>query len=183
MKQTILRPGDVAVALQLAITPDTTLAITADATGRSVGEIHNGVRRLVAAGLVDAAARRVFREPLLRFIRWGVPHAFPVTLGGPAIGIPTGWDAPGARGEPQVNPTDGEGSGRVLYVWPTANGEGRGIALQPLYPITSDVATRNPQLWLALAMVDAIRLGGAREGDAAARKLAAVVHGSNDAGT
>lgn len=179
MKQIALRPGDVAVALQLAIEPGNTLAIMAELTGRSIGEIHNAVRRLTASGLIEAETRRVYRDPLLRFVRWGVPHAFPVTLGGPATGIPTGWDAPGARDDPALAVGRSE---LVSYVWPAATGASRGIALQPLYPIAPEVAERNPRLWLAMAMVDAIRLGGAREGDAAARKLDLAVRGPDPAG-
>jgi hypothetical protein len=173
MKQIILRPGDVAVAIQMAMSPSRTMAATAEMVGRSVGEVHNAVSRLTAAGLIHPETRSVYREPLLRFIQWGVPHAFPAVMGGSAIGIASGWHALVAAGD--ASPEDVIPNDRMPYVWPSADGLTRGIALQPLYPITVHIAAQNRPLWIALAMVDVIRTGGARETAAAMTKLDAVV--------
>ncbi len=44
-----LKPADVAVALQLSLTPDVPYRELAEDVGISHGEVHNAVRRLKAA--------------------------------------------------------------------------------------------------------------------------------------
>lgn len=173
MKIVVLRPGDIAVALQLATSAGDTLAKTAKAVGRSIGEVHNAIIRLTAARLADPDTRLIYRDPLLRFIEWGVPHAFPATIGGPAVGVPTSWDAV-PRGVNAAETDDGQAT-RIRYVWPSVGGAARGLALYPLYPITPAIVDANRPLWAALALVDAVRTGGAREAGAAARALAALL--------
>ncbi len=48
-------------------------------------------------------------------------------------------------------------------VWPDAYGEVRGLALKPLYPQTTKAARRDPAFHEALACIDALRMGNARE--------------------
>jgi hypothetical protein len=162
MKSTALRPGDVAIALQLSVSPANTLAETAHFVGRSIGEVHNATRRLASARLLDAGERTVHTGILTRFIRYGVPHAFPPTFGGPAVGMGTAT----GTAEPWV------AEGSVDFVWPHARGAQRGTAVAPLYPLTPEVVERNRMLWHLLSLVDTVRIGGAREADAAIGHLA-----------
>jgi hypothetical protein len=60
-------------------------------------------------------------------------------------------------------------SDRTL-VWPAAEGTVRGDSLTPLYPAAVGLPTRDPALYEILTLVDAIRVGRARE-RALARKL------------
>jgi hypothetical protein len=48
-------------------------------------------------------------------------------------------------------------------VWPSANGWARGDTLMPLYGGAADLPGRDPALYQALTLVDAIRAGRARE--------------------
>src|SRR3990172_3332809 len=89
MKQQTLRPGDVVVALQVALSPEATLTAIAELSGRSLGEVHNAITRLRSAGLMDPERRKVEREPLMQFVRWGVPYAFPPAIGGATVGVAT----------------------------------------------------------------------------------------------
>jgi hypothetical protein len=57
--------------------------------------------------------------------------------------------------------------GELPLVWPDAEGTVRRQAIEPLYRTVPEVARRNPKLYELLALVDALRCGGARE-----RKLA-----------
>ena len=68
-----LKPQDIAVALQLALTPGVTYAALAAATGLSQGEVHNAVRRLRGARLVLADAAQVHATALMEFLDDGVP--------------------------------------------------------------------------------------------------------------
>lgn len=48
-------------------------------------------------------------------------------------------------------------------VWPYAEGQVRGISLAPLYQGAPKAALRDPKLYSALALCDAIRSGRTRE--------------------
>jgi DNA-binding Lrp family transcriptional regulator len=149
-----LKPQDIAVALQLALTPGLTYAALATATGISQGEVHNAVRRLRGARLVLAEATQVHRPALLEFLGSGVPYAFPAEAGAESRGVPTAHAA-GVLGE-GFSTTE-------FLVWPSVEGRARGASVVPLYDGAASTAARNPALYELLALVDAVRLGRARE--------------------
>lgn len=165
MKQPHTLPGDIATALALAISPGQKLAELAEGTAKSIGETHNAIRRLGQADLLEPGARSTAVEPLIQFIHWGLPFAFPALLGGPAIGIPT---AAMPLAEPAGPATSGgETVGLSEFVWPWASGPASGTALIPLYPAAPRLAAVNRPLFELLVLVDLVRVGGARERDAA----------------
>lgn len=144
--------GDVGMAVALAMEPLASLKRLAQLTCRSIGEVHNAERRLRAARLLRPDSRTVEREPLLRFIQWGVPYAYPPALGAMAVGVATA----------QVLPVEGEPA-EAEFVWPTADGLTRGQAFAPPYTRATELIIANPRLRRALALVDLIRIGGARD--------------------
>ena len=164
LKQPSLRPGDVAVALELALWPGQGLVPLATAVGISLGEAHNAVRRLRAARLLRPDARRVMVPSLLDFLVHGVPYAFPGVLGAEARGVPTAWSAP---------PLAGDFRDAEPVVWPSASGRLRGQSLTPLYGGAPGVAKGRPDLYELLALVDALRIGRARERARASAQLRA----------
>jgi DNA-binding Lrp family transcriptional regulator len=149
-----LKPADVAVALQLSLTPDAPYRALAEAVGISHGEAHNAVRRLQAARLLRAGSRVVKTEALLEFLLGGVPYVFAATPGAEVRGVPTAHAAP---------PLGVDFTGTDAYVWPSAEGRVRGAALEPLYAGAVHTATTNPALYELLGLVDALRAGRARE--------------------
>jgi hypothetical protein len=74
-----------------------------------------------------------------------------------ARGVPT------ADGTAPLNNQLMAAGGEPLPVWPTPRGTLRGSSLAPLYPGAPDAALRDPQLHACLALIDAIRIGRARE--------------------
>lgn len=160
MKQERMSVGDIGVAIALAIEPSATLKRLSEATCRSLGEVHNAERRLRAARLLKPDSRMVEREPLLRFIQWGVPHAYPPALGAMAIGVATA----------QLLPIDGEPE-EAEFVWPTAGGLTRGQGFAPPYPRAPQLIAANPQLRRLLSLVDLMRIGGARDQAAAIAEI------------
>lgn len=149
-----LKPADVAVALQLALTPEAPYRELAGAVGISHGEAHNAVRRLQAARLLRAGSRTVKAEALLEFLLGGVTYVFAATPGAEVRGIPTAHAAP---------PLAVDLLGADAYVWPSAEGRVRGAALEPLYAGAVQTEMHNPPLYELLALVDALRAGRARE--------------------
>ena len=146
------------MACQLASTPTAGFAELSDFIGLSTGECHNAVRRLEMAGLLNPGSRRPVVELLIRFLVHGVPHAFPAVIGPAAVGVPTAQSAPVFK---DLVVSD------EAYVWPDVDGTARGLALLPLFPKAAMTVRRNRRLYEALAAIDALRVGQARE-----RKLA-----------
>ncbi len=149
-----LKPQDVAVALQMLLTPDVTYAMLSASTGLSQGEVHNAVKRLRGARLVLADVQQVHTAALLEFVSSGVPYAFPASAGVESRGVPTAHSA-GALAA--------EFGGRDALVWPSVHGAMRGASVTPLYASAPSTAAKNPSLYELLTLVDAVRLGRARE--------------------
>lgn len=161
-RQPSLRPGDVAVALALALRPAQAFVPLAEGVGISLGEAHNAVRRLRAARLLRPDERRPAARALLDFVVSGVPYVFPGVLGPDARGVPTAWSAP---------PLAEAFRGADAVVWPSGAGTMRGQSLTPLYPGAPALARARPDLYELLALVDALRIGRARERGLATAQL------------
>jgi hypothetical protein len=56
-------------------------------------------------------------------------------------------------------------------VWPYGHGKLRGHSIVPLYPSVPEAATKDPKLHELLALVDALRVGKAREREIAICEL------------
>lgn len=149
-----LKPLDVVVALRLADAAGATYEELARALGVSPSMAHGSVRRLRHAGLVRPDSRAVNRLALLEFLEHGVRYAFPARPGSTVRGVPTAHAAP-----PLADRIVAEDA----LVWPAATGAVRGRAVVPLYPRAVELPERSPGLYESVALVDAIRVGRARE--------------------
>ena len=151
------KPQDVVVALKLALEDSfSSYAELGQALGLSASEVHAAVRRLADARLVDPDTKQVKREALRNFLVHGVPYAFPATPKEITRGMPTAWAAP-AMAE-KISSSD-----QIPPVWPDPQGQVQGAAVQPLYASVPGAARRDPELYRILALVDALRIGRARE--------------------
>jgi hypothetical protein len=56
-------------------------------------------------------------------------------------------------------------------VWPSLDGESEGPAIDPLYQQAVSLPRRCPELYEALTVVDALRIGRAREQELAVQEL------------
>lgn len=154
MRQESLRPHDVCVLLALALQPEASYRQLAETVGLSLGETHNAAKRLELARLAAPGDAPVNKKGTLEFISYGVPYVFPAQVGGPTRGIPTAFSAP---------PLQREISGSEAVVWPSASGSTRGPSLTPLSHTVSHIWETSQPLYELLALVDAIRVGRARE--------------------
>jgi hypothetical protein len=160
-----IKPQDIVVALKLSLSSERPIyADLALSLRMSASEVHSAVRRLVDARLLDPDAHTVRREALLEFLVHGVPYAFPVRPGEITRGIPTAWAAP-ALAE-KLGPTD-----QLPPVWPDPDGPVQGVLVRPLYRSVPRAALQDSNLHELLALVDALRLGRARERALAAQEL------------
>jgi DNA-binding Lrp family transcriptional regulator len=152
----VTKPQDIVVALKLSLGSNlSSYAELGQSLGMSASEVHAAVRRLVEARLVDPETRQVRREALRNFLVHGVPYAFPASPKGISRGMPTAWAAPAMSGQIQ--------SDQLPPVWPDPEGRVQGVAVQPLYASVPGAAHRDPELYHLLALVDALRIGRARE--------------------
>ena len=171
LMRTVLQPLDAATALAVALRPYRTFAVLAQDLGVSSSTAHQSVKRLLAAGLVREAGSGYSASinALEEFLLHGVKYAFPACRSKRQRGVPTAHSAPVLRASlgDDLEPT----------VWPSRLGSVIGTALEPLLPKAAELPARYPALYDALALVDALRIGTARDRDVAGRHLADVLDG------
>lgn len=166
-----LKPQDVLVLLKLALRGEGAWSYPqiAAGLGMSASEVHAAVKRALAAKLAVAQEPRrigVQSQNLLEFLVHGAKYAFPVARGPVTRGHPTSYAAPALRQRLVEN----EG---LPPVWPDPEGSVRGESFSPLYPSQAVIRAilADPPLYKAVALVDAIRGGAARERKVAAELL------------
>jgi hypothetical protein len=169
----VLKPQDVLVAVKAALLPPGVLFRYSDVArslGLSRSEVHAAVGRCLAAKLMGRIPHRVDaavvanRTNLLEFLLHGVRYAYPAQVGGVTRGIPTGYAAPILR--EHFAPTD-----TLPPVWPHPTGAVRGRSFEPLYASVPIAAANDPSVYAAMALVDAIRGGSARDRELSERLL------------
>ena len=102
------------------------------------------------------------KNNLLDFVEHGLRYVFPAEPGAIQRGLFTAHSAP---------PLDQLVSVNEPYVWPWAEGKERGQAIEPLHPGVPAACAQDSELYELLALVDAIRLGRAREKEQAVKEL------------
>lgn len=131
--------------------------------GISASEIHASVRRGIEAGLIDPESRLPLRKPLEEYLLHGVRYAFPAKPGAVARGVPTAYAAPPLA--------EKFSSDDLPPVWPDPQGTVRGVAVEPLYSCVVEATKSDSPLYELLALVDALRIGRARERNLAEEEL------------
>ena len=99
---------------------------------------------------------RANNRALKEFIEYGLKYVFPADPGKIMRGIPTSFAAPVMAGKLMS-------AGDVINVWPDPIGKEKGQSIQPLFKSVPRAVKQDPELYKLLALVDAIRLGNARE--------------------
>lgn len=120
----------------------------------SPSEVTESLARSAFAGLYDPARKKVMSRAFFEFLQYGLKYVFPQQPGALVRGIPTAHSA---------KPLADLIQSSEPYVWPSADGTVRGQAIEPLYPTIVQAVKNDPLLYEMLALVDAIRVGKARE--------------------
>ena len=164
MKQDVLKPQDLLVAMKLAVLGD--IEYSYESLGDSLGgmdqgAVHNAVERAKYASLIfgkknkRGGGLKVNRLALAEFIIHGAKYAFPAGESKAKIkGMPTA-DAIELIDE-QLAPSD-----RLHWVWPDDEGE-EGYRCNPLHKNAVDAAKKDNKLYELLALLDSQRVGDAR---------------------
>lgn len=134
--------------------------------GISQSEAHAAVKRLKRARLLHGPEMggRPNISATEEFLIHGLKYLFPAEHSSFVRGMPTSYAA-----EP-LNQLISQGKDPIP-VWPSPDGDVRGIGLIPLHKSVPLAAKRDPLLYSRLALIDAIRDGRARERNLAEKEL------------
>lgn len=159
-----LKPQDVLLLLKIVSNnnPTWNQKPIAEALGFSQSEVSEAVARCKFSGLLAPNGKIVMKLALMEFLQYGLPYVFPQKPGAVVRGIPTSHSATPLKEQIQSSED---------YVWPYGKGTVRGQAIVPLYPSVPEAALRDSVLHELLALVDALRVGRAREKELAVMEL------------
>lgn len=163
-KQQILSPHDIVILLKIVSYGNQPWfqKPLAEALGISQSEISKSLNRSKYAGFLAPNGKTVMRMALFEFIQYGIRYVFPVKPGAVVRGVPTSHSAYPLKEEIQSS---------EAYVWPYGKGVVRGHSILPLYPSVPEAALKDAKLYELLALVDALRVGRAREKELAVKEL------------
>jgi len=159
-----LKPQDIVILLKIISIGNEswfhhTLALD---LGMSQSEVSQSLNRSLYAGLLDSARKKVNRIAFNELIIHGVGYVFPQQPGSIVRGILTAHSA---------EPLNKIIQSSEKFVWPYARGLDRGQSIEPLYRTVVEASLKDKNLYEMLALVDAIRVGRAREKEIAKKEL------------
>jgi len=162
----ILKPQDIVIMLKLVVRDGSEWSYQALSyeLSMSASEVHSGVKRAVAAKLMDMHRKIPLKSNLLEFLIHGVKYAYPPDHGGITRGIATSYAALPLKKfitQPDEPPP----------VWPDPEGPIRGYEFSPLYSSVPRACKVDQKLYELLTLVDAIRDGRARERKIAEKEI------------
>jgi hypothetical protein len=162
----ILKPQDIVIMLKLVVRNGSQWSYVelAYELAMSASEVHAGVKRALAARLMDMQRKVPVKSNLLEFLIHGVKYAYPPERGSLTRGMATGYAAQPLKAlitQPDDPPP----------VWPDPQGQVRGYEFSPLYSSVPHACKVDPKLYELLALVDAIRDGRARERKIAVKEI------------
>ncbi len=132
----------------------------AASTGVSKSQVSLSLQRCYDVGLAlesrDGLPVQVNQRGLCEFLVYGVRYVFPTKLGAMTRGIATGAAAPVFAGKLFT-------AGETVPVWSYALGNTKGQSVEPLTKSVPQAVQNDVMLYALLALVDSLRIGGARE--------------------
>lgn len=160
-----MKPQDILLLMKLCVSNRDKWKSTdlAKELGLSQPEVSLATSRCVKSGLLSEDKQKVARRSFFEVLVFGVKYFFPAKIGPMTRGMPTAHSAPPLSGRLTA--------GGDHCVWPDFQGPIRGQSLKPLYPSVIMAAKKDQELYEALALVDAIRIGRSREVEMAVEEL------------
>lgn len=125
------------------------------------------INRLVDINLLSADREQVMKRNFMDFLIYGMPYVFPAKLGAITKGIATHISA---------EPLNKFFSATQNFVWPHVSGKIIGQSIRPIYHSVPEIIGTEEQLYEALTLIDALRIGQAREKKKAISLLKKIFH-------
>ncbi len=162
----MLKPQDIVVLLKVHNLRDSewTYSELAKSLYMSSSEVHAALKRCENSGLYNCTTRKINKHSLIEFLIHGLKYVFPEKPGALSRGIPTGHSAEPLKNLLNVDPNN-------AYVWSDPNGTVRGQSITPLYRSVPAAVKDDPNLYVLLSLIDAIRVGRVREQNIASKEL------------
>jgi hypothetical protein len=162
----MLKGEDIVLLLKLThVSSDWTVRTLERETTIPRSVVQRSLKRLWQAGLFDRRRRTANVSQAEEFLIHGLKYVFPGSVNGESRGFATAWGAKPLADKLAAPEND------VPPVWPSAQGDTRGLALEPLHPSVVEATMTDPLLREQLTLVDAIRIGDARIRGVAAELL------------
>lgn len=160
-----MKPQDIVILLKLLLVEkqDWKYATLAEALEMSSSTIFSALNRANVSGLYHKSTRTIHRDAFLEFLIHGFKYVFPAHPGKLAKGVPTAHSA-----NPLAKYINSE---KDVYVWQSAYGTIRGQTVIPLYNSVPHIVQKDTELYELLALIDALRVGKAREKNMAIEEL------------
>ncbi len=151
-----MRPQDIVVLLKLVVEENQSWnqISLAKSLVMSQSEVSESLSRSRYARLLFDKDYKVAKQAFIDLLKYGVPYIYPQQPGAVVRGIPTAHSA-----LPLANHIQSS----EHYIWPYAKGHMRGHSIQPFYKSVVQAVEFDPKLYELLALVDALRVGRARE--------------------
>jgi len=155
-KHSGMRPHDIAILLKIASKgrQNWYMKDLAYELGISASEISESINRSVISGLLGKDKKTLNKLALIDFLKSGLRYVYPQQPGSMVRGIGTAHSAP---------PLSEEIMSEEPFVWPFAEGNIRGQAIEPLHPKIPEACLRDSKFYELMALTDAIRVGKVRE--------------------
>jgi len=163
-KHSGMRPHDIAVLLKIASKGDEQWLMKDIAYELSISpsEVSESINRSTISGLLSPDKKKLKKLSFLEFLKYGLPYVYPQQLGAIVRGVPTAHSGP---------PLNEIIISNEPYVWPSGKGTVRGQSIEPLYPKAIEAIEKDNKLYQMLSLIDAIRVGKAREKEIAYQEL------------
>ncbi len=126
--------------------------------------VSRALKTAEALKLYSPSRKRVNAKQLEDALVYGARYFLAPKLGGEVRGMLTAWAAPPLSSEIST-------AEPLPPVWPDPMGDSRGLLIEPLHPNVPKAARRDPKLYELLALLDVLRVGGARERGLAVKAL------------
>lgn len=166
-----IKPQDILMLLKLVLDskePVVQMNISRE-LGMSQAEVSNSLARLKGSRLINSDNKPA-KPNVVEFLLSGVKYVYPCAPGPITRGTPTAHSGPPLNQRIKSNPND-------IYVWPDADGTVSGQAIIPIYPSAVAASKKDSRLYEMLALLDALRVGRAREVEIAKEELKLRVRG------
>jgi hypothetical protein len=159
-----MRPHDIVILLKISAIKDKPWMFKdlAQSLFISASEVSESLNRSRRAALLTSDKKQLMKHNLLEFLEHGLRYVYPSEPGGITRGMPTAHSAP---------PLNSHIAASESFVWSWAEGEARGQSIEPLHLSVPQACAKDPFLYELIALVDAIRLGRAREKQSAIEEL------------
>lgn len=157
----MLKPIDLLVGLKILTSRQdwTQMGIAAELC-LSSSQVNSAIKQLLEANLFTLRQGKAYPiyAALKEFILYGVSYCFSAKTGGLTVGVPTAYAAEPLSHEISIG-------NDPIPIWPYAQGKSRGVTLEPLHKNVPKALSQfpDPHLQEILVLLDALRIGRARE--------------------